>query len=60
VILALFTADSVFGLPWSDANNPAAAALLPAHFDIVDCIFALVVLVIILKFVASVRTIIES
>jgi hypothetical protein len=60
VTLAFLSTDSLFGLPWSGANNPAAAALLPAHFDIVDCIFALVVLFIILRFVASVRTIVES
>jgi hypothetical protein len=49
--------DSFFGFPLTNMVGSTGGALLPDHFDGVDCVFALITLYLIIKFVNSLRPI---
>lgn len=55
--MAFLSADSFFGFPLFNAIGSGGGALLPDHFDALDCVFALITLFLIIKFVNSLRPI---
>ena len=55
--MAFLFSDSNFGLSFLNDVGSFAGALLPDHFDAIDCAFAFVTVFIIIKFVNSLRPI---
>jgi len=55
--LAFLFSDSLSGLSFFNSVGTFAGALLPDHFDALDCAFAFVTIFVIIKFVNSLRPI---
>jgi hypothetical protein len=55
--LAFLFSDSLSGLSFFNTVGNVAGALLPDHFDALDCVFALLTIFVIIKFVNSLRPI---
>lgn len=55
--MAFLFSDSSFGLSFLNDLGSFAGALLPEHFNAIDCAFAFVTVFLIIKFVNSLRPI---
>lgn len=55
--MAFLVSDSSFGLSSLNGIGSFAGALLPEHFDALDCAFAFITVLLIIKFVNSLRPI---
>jgi hypothetical protein len=55
--VAFLFSDSTLGLSFLSDVGSFAGALLPDHFDAVDCAFAFITVFLIIKFVNSLRPI---
>jgi hypothetical protein len=60
VFLALFLSDFAHRFEFLDDMGRVAGTLLPEHFDAVDSVFAFITLFLIIKFVFSLRPILEN